>query len=436
MRMRKAAVIGAGKTGIATALFLTRKNYEVILNDINDLNRPENLPENVKFITGRHDREIFDDVDFIVLSPGVEKNKFPVKDKKIIGDIELFYENTESKIIAITGTNGKSTTTTLIGKTLKKKYKVFVGGNIGIPVLEAFNENTKYEWSVLELSSFQLELIDKFYADVVVILNITPDHLNRYSSFEEYKQAKLNILKNQLIEQIVVLNYDDNNLKNLNLKTKNVYYFSTKEKIKNGAYLDNDKIIFSLNDKLNILPISKIKLKGIHFYEDVMSAGIVSIVCNVDFNDFVGVVKNFQGLEHRMEFIKEIEGIKFYNDSKSTTVDSTYKALLSFNEPIILLIGGVHKGESYKKLLSVKNIKKVICFGKARDIIFEDLKELGDKIQIVPNLEVAFKESIKYATKGDVVLLSPACSSFDEFTNFEERGKRFKCMISQLKKAV
>ena len=434
--MRKAAVVGAGKTGISAAIFLTRKNYEVILNDINEIAKPEKLPANVRFITGSHDPDIFKDVEFIVLSPGIEKDKFPVKDKKIIGDIELFYENTDSKIIAITGTNGKTTTTTLIGEVLKKKYKVFVGGNIGTPVLEAFNENINYDWSVLELSSFQLELIDKFYADVVVILNITPDHLNRYPSFDAYKKAKLNILKNQSIEQVVVLNFDDENLKDISIKTEKKYYFSLKTEIQNGAYLDKEKIIFKINGITYSLPLNLIKLKGIHFVEDIMAAGIVSIICNVEFNKFVETVKNFKGLEHRLEYVSEINGITFYNDSKSTTVDSTYKALKSFKEPVILMIGGVHKGESYKRLSEFQNLKKVICYGEAKDIIYSDLCEEGVNIEKASNFSEAFEKSVSSAKKGDVVLLSPACSSFDEFKNYEERGKKFKCMISQLQKKM
>ncbi len=434
--MRKAAVVGAGKTGVSAAIFLTRKNYEVILNDIKEIPEPEKLPANVRFITGSHDPDIFKDVEFIVLSPGIEKDKFPVKDKKIIGDIELFYENTDSKIIAITGTNGKTTTTTLIGEVLKKKYKVFVGGNIGTPVLEAFNENMNYDWSVLELSSFQLELIDKFYADVVVILNITPDHLNRYPSFDAYKKAKLNILKNQSIEQVVVLNFDDENLKDISIKTEKKYYFSLKTEIQNGAYLDKEKIIFKINGITYSLPLNLIKLKGIHFVEDIMAAGIVSIICNVEFNKFVETVKNFKGLEHRLEYVSEINGITFYNDSKSTTVDSTYKALKSFREPVILMIGGVHKGESYKRLSEFKNLKKVICYGEAKDIIYSDLYEEGVNVEKVNNFNEAFEKAVSSAKKGDVVLLSPACSSFDEFKNYEERGKKFKCMISQLQKKM
>ena len=436
MRMRKAAVIGAGKTGIATALFLTRKNYDVILNDIKEMDRPADLPESVKFITGHHNREIFEDVEFIVLSPGVDKKNFPVKHKKIIGDIEIFYNNFNSKIIAITGTNGKTTTTTLIGEVLKKKYRVFVGGNIGIPVLKVFSENIDYDLAVLELSSFQLELIDKFFADVAVILNITPDHLNRYESFDEYKRAKLNILKNQKPEQIVILNYDDLNLRNLSLKSKNIFYFSSKNEVNNGAFLCNNSIIFKINNEKFELSTSSIKLKGVHFYEDIMAAGIVSILCNVDFNIFIDVVKNFKGLEHRLEFVCEIGGVKFYNDSKSTTVDSTFKALQSFNEPVILLLGGVHKGESYRKLGTFKNLKKVICYGEAGKIIFNDLQPIGVKIKLVENFESAFKRAIENMKKGDVVLLSPACSSFDEFENYEERGKKFKCMTLQLKKRM
>ncbi len=421
-------VVGAGKTGISTANFLKKRGFNVILNDLKKMEKPKALDEEIEFISGEYEKKIFEKADFIILSPGINKKNFPIKNKKIIGDIELFYFYNKSKIIGITGTNGKSTTTILTGEILKRKYKIFVGGNIGIPVMDAFNnDHSGYEFSVLELSSFQLELIEKFCPEIAVVLNITPDHLNRYSNFDEYVNAKLNIFKNQTKNQIAILNYNDKILRKLKLKSK-IYYFSLTEILDEGAFLKDNKIIFRIKNQSYEIDIKDIKLNGVHFYEDIMAAGIISILTNVEWHYIEEVLRNFKELPHRMEFLGEFNGVKFYNDSKSTTVDSTFKALKSFKDnKVVLLLGGVHKGESYKKIGENKNLKKIICYGEARDLIFEDLKNLD--ITKVDNFYNAVKKSLEIADKGDIVLLSPACSSFDEFENFEQRGELFRRLI-------
>ena len=428
--MKKVVVVGAGKTGISTANFLSEKGYDVILNDIKKMERPDNLNKNVKFISGTHNEKIFNNCEFVVLSPGVDKTKFPVKNVKIIGDIELLFQHRKNaKIIGITGTNGKSTTTTLVGEILKEKFKTFVGGNIGIPALESVRSNKNYEFIVLELSSFQLELIEEFCPEISVILNITPDHLDRYSKFEDYVNAKLKILKNVKRNSVVILNYDDRILKNLELNSK-VIYFSTKTPLKEGAFFDGENLIFKIKNKEHRFDVKKLKLKGEHFYSDFLTAGIIGLICGIEFEKIKNVFENFKGLEHRLEFIGEFNGVKFYNDSKSTTVASTISAIGTFkNEKVILLLGGIHKGESYRKIGKFTNLKKIICYGSSKDIIYEDLKDKD--IVKKDNFYSAVEYALSICEKGDVVLLSPACSSFDEFKNFEERGEKFKCMILQ-----
>jgi UDP-N-acetylmuramoylalanine--D-glutamate ligase len=284
-----------------------------------------------------------------------------------------------------------------------------------------FQPFQEYDFSVLELSSFQLETIDKFYADIVAILNITPDHLDRYGSFEEYVSAKMNILKNQKKSQIVILNSDYPILKNFEVIGEKIL-FSKNEIIRNGA----------LNvryENVNInLDINKLKLKGTHFYEDIYVAALIGILSDISEEDIKDVVYNFKGLEHRLEFICEKNGIKYFNDSKSTTVSSTCRAVETFTENIILLLGGIYKGESFDKLLQFKNIKKIICFGEAKEIISQQLKTIEPIV--VDTLDEAVFKAEEIADNGDVILFSPACSSFDMFKNYIERGKAFKELIN------
>jgi UDP-N-acetylmuramoylalanine--D-glutamate ligase len=419
---KKVVVVGAGKTGIATSNFLANLGMEVILNDKNKI--PEKLPLNrkVKIVDEGHPENVFKEAEIIVVSPGIDIKKLPVKDKsKIVGDIELFSWFDESKVVSITGTNGKTTTTYLTGEILKKKYNVFVGGNIGTPSLMRFQPFQEYDFSVLELSSFQLETIDKFYADIVAILNITPDHLDRYSNFEEYVAAKMNILKNQKKSQVVILNSDYPMLKNLETIGKKILF--------NKRDIIKDDTLNVEYENVNLyLDINKIKLKGTHFYEDIYVAALIGILNNIPEEEIKDVVYNFKGLEHRLEFICEKNGIKYFNDSKSTTVSSTCRAVETFKENIILLLGGIYKGESFDKLLQFKNIKKIICFGEAKEIISQQLESI-EPITVDTLDEAVFKAE-KIADNGDVILFSPACSSFDMFKNYIERGEAFKELIN------
>ncbi len=412
-------VVGAGKTGRAVTEFLLNKGANVVLNDKNEIK--ENLKHNrLKIIDKTHPEEIFDRADLIVVSPGVNIKTLPIKEnKKVIGDIELFYYFNKSKIIAITGTNGKTTTTTLVGEILKKKYKTFVGGNIGIPAIKIFNEQTEYDYSVLELSSFQLEGIKDFTVDIGVLLDITPDHLDRYDNFNEYVNAKLNILKNRTHNQVFIANH---NIKKF-IKDNHIVFYNI-----NNVIFENKLHVAYMGEKL-ILDIEKIKLTGKHFYEDIYVAALIGLICNVDEEDIKSTIYNFNGLEHRLEFVLEKNGVKFFNDSKSTTISSTCKAIESFKEPVILILGGIHKGEEFSKILKYKNLKKVIAFGKSKEKILKELQSINPLE--AESLNDAVNKAKFFANSGDIVLFSPACASFDMFENFEKRGKFFKELVNE-----
>lgn len=418
---KKVVVVGAGKTGIATANFLANLGMEVILNDKNKVENRNVVHRKVKIVDEGHYRNIFKEAELVVVSPGVNVKELPIeKEKEVIGDIELFSWFDESKVIAITGTNGKTTTTFLTGKILEKKYNVFVGGNIGTPALMRFLPYEEYDFSVLELSSFQLETVDKFYADIAVILNITPDHLDRYKSLDEYITAKLKILKNQKESQIVIVNGAYEILKNLKVKGDKVVF--QKESI-----ISNGKLKVKWKDRELKLELDRIKLKGYHFYEDIYVAALIGLINRVPEEDIEEVVYGFKGLEHRLEFVMERNGVSYYNDSKSTTVSSTCMAIESFDNPVILILGGIEKGESFRKMLKYSNLKKVICFGRSKGKIVEELRELNP--EIADNLEDAVKKAKAISRPGDIILFSPACSSFDMFKNYIERGNYFKDLI-------
>ncbi len=421
---KKVLVVGAGKTGVATANFLATLGVEVTLNDKNKIKEKLNLNRKVKVVDNGHYEKLFKEAELIVVSPGVDISNLKwIEGKDVIGDVELFSWFDDSKIVAITGTNGKTTTTFLTGEILKKKYKVFVGGNIGTPVLERFLPYDEKDFSVLELSSFQLETVDKFYADIAVILNITPDHLNRYRSFEDYKNAKLNILKNSKQGQYVILNSEIKNIAETDFMG-NVIFFS------GNSFFDTDSVKVSFGDKEMILDKRLIKLRGAHFYEDIYVASLIGLINDVPEESIKEVVYGFKGLEHRLEFVKEKNGIFYYNDSKSTTVSSTVRGVESFENNVVLILCGVYKGESFKELEKCKNLKSVICFGEAAGIITEELEKLAPIN--VKNMEEAVDYAKKIAEKGDTILLSPACASFDMFDDYVHRGNFFKELINNL----
>ncbi len=450
LKDRNVLVVGLGKSGLSSALFLKKKGANVLVNDIGDeklfVKETKILEENgINFIFGRHPEEVFLKQDLIVVSPGVPTNKDPFlkaydKGIEIIGELELAYRFINTPIVAITGTNGKTTTTTLLGEILKKEgIEVFVGGNIGIPLIEYADDDSK-DLVVLEVSSFQLETISHFHPYGGIILNITPDHLDRYSSIEEYAEVKMRLFERQETFDFAVLNADDEwIMKYRPAILSDVFQFSVNKELDKGAYYKDGEIILihpSTNQKY-IVHESNIKLKGIHNMENVMAASIAALELGVKIDTIIGVLQNFEGLRHRVEFVEEIKGVAFYNDSKGTNVGATERALAGLNKPVILILGGRDKGGGYEFLINQikRTVKRVIALGEAKDNIYKDLHNYVN-VEKVNSFEEAVYNAFKAAETGDIVLLSPACSSFDMFTSYAERGEKFVEIVRKIKAEV
>ncbi|MEO2068098.1 MAG: UDP-N-acetylmuramoyl-L-alanine--D-glutamate ligase [Desulfurobacteriaceae bacterium] len=406
-------VLGKGKSGLAAAELLERKGYKVSLYDDKDGGK------------------LIDNPSFVVKSPGIPQdhevvNFYKKKGIDILGEIEVAYRYCKGTIVSITGTNGKSTTTALIYHVLKSAgFKTFIGGNFGIPFSSFCEDTTDDSITVLELSSFQIEDLKAFRSFISVILNITPDHLNRYKSFEDYANAKLKLLN---LSRHNILNLDDEKLKNF--KGKNFLFFSRKQKA--DVYYTNGKIH---TDDFEI-SVNSLPLKGVHNLENYMAAISVLKTLKVYKEKILKGLESFKGLPHRTEFVAEINRVRFINDSKSTNVDSLKKALESF-ESIILIAGGVDKGLEFSILrpLVKKKVKAIIAIGEASKkfkLVFNDLVPVKVEKDIFRAVETAYALS----KPKDVVLLSPGCASFDMFKNFEERGEKFKEAVKILEEKV
>ncbi len=405
-------VIGAGRSGLAAESLLKRVGFDVVVYDDKS---PVELPE---------------DPEFVVKSPGVPGDH-PIVDRykqrgvEVIGEIELAYRYFKGKVVAVTGTNGKSTTTALIYEILKSAgYPCWIGGNYGIPFSSFVLEAKEEDIAVLELSSFQIEDLNSFRATVSAILNVTPDHLNRYSSFKEYLDAKLKLLE---FSEISVLNMDDQNLSRIKGK---VLFFSRKGKA--DAWFDGKFI----NVKGFRLDVSELPLKGVHNVENYMAALLVLHLLGVPFEKIVDGFKRFKGLPHRMEFAGRVGGVDFINDSKSTNVDSLRKALESF-ERVVLIAGGSDKGLDFEEIrqLVEERVKCIVAIGETA-VLFERLFSKCVPVYVESSMEEAVKKAYFHSSPGDTVLLSPGCASFDMFLNFEERGEAFKSAVRKLEELV
>ena len=450
LKNKKVLLVGLAKTGVSTIKYLDKLGAKTIVNDIKNksqlediLNELKNI-KNVEYILGYHPENV-DDIDMAVVSPGVpldlpficklKKNKI-----KIIGEVELAYRLSKNNpiFIGITGTNGKTTTTSIVGEIFKKANKdTYIVGNIGNPVIDTVDTTTKESILVTELSSFQLESIDEFRPKVSAFLNVTEDHMNRHHTMENYIAAKARVFENQKEDDFTILNYDDLQVRDLakNCNSK-VIFFSRKEKLNKGIYLDeNNNIIIDINEKIVLLNASELSLPGDHNLENCMAAIGITYVSNIDLEIIKDVLKTFKAVEHRQEFVRELNDIMFVNDSKGTNPDSTIKAVKSYNKDMILIAGGKDKGSSFDELLEIakENVVALVLLGETAPIIEEAAKEKGfDKIYIVNNMKEAVETSYKIAKKGDVVLLSPACASWDMYSNFEVRGKDFKDNVNNL----
>lgn len=429
----KVMILGAGISGRAVFDYFSSKNIDCFFASEKDINA-EKFEENYL-------DKLLQNVTLVIASPGVSPKKeliFQIKKRKIafLGEFEFATSRLENDIIAVTGTNGKTTTVSLIHYLLKDYYAgAVLGGNIGVAVTSLINKVQPEQIAVLECSSFQLETIKNFKPHIGMILNITKDHLNRHGTMREYIKCKYKITKNQTSGDYLILNADDEILRKNPPKTKaEIYYFSTKRKVV-GSYIKNNCIYFNDNDKeIKLANLSGVKLKGEHNLSNIL-ASVLAVYLETQNCDLLKNVDGFLGVPHRIEFVKTIDGVEFYNDSKATNIASTLVALKSFKNPINLILGGSDKGYGFDELFNnlPKNVKNIAVFGQTRSkIAFSAKKHRYKNIYICANLQECVKLLQLKSKRGEVVLLSPACASFDFFRGFEERGNFFKKIVKEI----
>jgi len=445
LKGKKVLVVGLARTGIATAKFLKAKGSLVTVTEVKP---KEEMKEAVQALKGMdistewggHQTETFLKQDIIVVSPGVDLNIEPIQKAikqgvRVVSEIELAYHFIRAPIIAVTGTNGKTTTTLLVGEMLKEDgRKVGVGGNVGEPLILFADGKDRWEVLVVEISSFQLEAIKDFRPRISVLLNITEDHLDRYPRYDDYIEAKVRIFANQNSGDLAVLNRDDPIVMQFREKVKaKKVLFSLKEKLGEGAFSNGQTIFLRLGEKGEEYSIAKTPLKGIHNVENMMAALTTARIFGCSKKSIQTVLDRFKGLEHRLEFVREIKGVRFYNDSKGTNVGSVVKSLQSFSEPVTLIAGGKDKNGDLSPLeaLIQKRVKHLILIGEAKERMNRELGGLTDTV-MAKTMEKAVLLAHQKAKAGEVVLLSPACSSFDMFKDYKERGQVFKEAVKRL----
>lgn len=438
-------VAGIARTGIAASNLLARNKARVMaVDDKSESELKENLAQldnRVQVQTGGIQTEDLNDYDLIIVSPGINMRnpllqKAVEKGIPVWSEIELAFRFINRPVIAITGTNGKTTTATMAGNILMSSGEnIYVGGNIGSPLSNIADQASQYSLIILEVSSFQLEWIDQFKPFISVILNITEDHLDRHLDFNEYVFLKKKIFKNQAEKDCLILNRDDPVTAGIEPENKiHKFLFSRIGEVKNGAFLRKDKIIIRLHGEEKVIgPVSKLKIKGIHNIENSLASALIGTLCKVKAETVIDSLSQFWGIEHRMEFVREINGVRFINDSKGTNVGATMKSIESFDCPIVLIAGGKDKGGNYRPLCELinKKVKFSILIGESKTKIRSALKDCHN-VEDAVTLEDAVKKAFSKATAGDVILLSPACSSFDMFENYEERGNVFKKFVLSL----
>ncbi len=436
---KKVLVIGAARSGIAAARFLASQGAVVALTDQKPIEKWTTealaLKElGVGLLPGEPPSWLLDQLDLVVVSPGVPATIIPIRyaeraGAEVIGEVELAYRYLKGRVVAITGSNGKTTTTSLIGEFLGDAgLQVQVGGNIGKPLISMIETSKEDGWTVAELSSFQLETIKTFRPSIALVLNVTPNHMDRYETFNDYAAAKHRIFMNQTVEDTAVLNADDPTVSSWSsgLRAK-VLNFSVRTEVENGVFLRGRELIYRGQVLLNV---DQMKLRGMHNVENVAAAFAAGIAAGASIDSMNDTAKRFDPVEHRLEFVAEIAGVKFYNDSKATSVDATLKALEAFAEEagkVVLILGGRGKKAPYAPLepLVRAKVRKLVLIGEDAETI---AKELGNSapFERASDMKDAVVRSFAAAEKGDVILLAPACASFDMFDSFEHRGKVFK----------
>ena len=456
LKDKKFLVAGIGISGIGAAKLLRNVNAEVILYDGNSKLKIEDVKEKLKVAEikdydkiqieiGELKQESAKKIDICIISPGIPLDVPFVKmlksiKKPIWSEIELAYRCGKGKVIGITGTNGKTTTTALTGAIVEKYCKkTFVVGNIGTPYTLMAGSTDDNSVTVAEISSFQLETIDEFHPSVSAVLNVTPDHLDRHHSIECYSDIKISICKNQNPDEICVLNYEDEILRKYSetLSCKPVF-FSSKTKLKEGVFCDEEgNILLAIDGKCEkLMNVSEMKLVGIHNAENVMAAIAIVEAMNIPREVYIDVIKHFDSIEHRIEYVDTINGVIYYNDSKGTNTDASKKALEAMTKKTVLIAGGYDKGLEYDDWVGAfgDKIKCLVLLGKTKEKIAKAARNKGfDNIIMVDSLKEAVEVSADNAKEGEVVLLSPACASWDMFKSYEERGKLFKEYIKSLR---
>src|SRR5688572_17608938 len=447
---KKLLIIGAARSGIAAARFLVAQGAVVAITDQKPIEKwaPDavTLKESgVGLLPGEPPSWLLDQLDLVVVSPGVPATIIPIRyaeraGAEVIGEVELAARYLKGRVVAITGSNGKTTTTSLIGELLRDAgLPVQVGGNIGRALISMGETSQEDGWTVVELSSFQLETIKTFHPTIAIVLNVTPNHMDRYESFNDYAAAKHRIFMNQTEGDVAVLNADDPTVSSWasGLRAK-VMNFSVRQELERGVFLNGDELVFRWDEgEQDLLRVNEMKLRGLHNVENVAAALAAGIAAGAQIESMRETVKQFNPVEHRLEFVDEIAGIRFYNDSKATSVDATLKALEAFaNDPgqVVLILGGRGKKAPYAPLgpLVRDKVRKLILIGEDAETIANELGEYASFERAV-DMNDAVAKSLASAQKGDVVLLAPACASFDMFESFEHRGKVFKGNIADLK---
>lgn len=445
---KKVCVIGTGISGIGAANLLTSLGADVCLYDGNENIDTDKIKEklenkNIRIITGKIDLNTMNSFELSVLSPGVPVDIPIVQEMemhgiKIWGEIELAYNCGKGEIAAITGTNGKTTTTALTGAIMSNYFKsVFVVGNIGTPYTSVVNKMNDETVTVAEISSFQLETIDNFRPKVSAILNITPDHLNRHKTMENYIAVKESITKNQMSKDTCVLNYEDEILRQFGEKLNlNVLFFSSLNKLSKGVYIDGKNIVYNSGKAIDIIcSTDELKLLGTHNYENAMAAAAISISMGVPLKVIRDTLIRFEAVEHRIEFVANKKGVAYYNDSKGTNPDAAIKGIQAMKAPTLLIGGGYDKDSEYDEWIEAFDgkVKWLVLIGQTKEKIADCARRLGfNNILFADSLEEAIDICSERAECGDAVLLSPACASWGMFTNYEERGKCFKDYVNSL----
>jgi len=445
---RKALIVGAARSGLSAARLLDSLGSETAITDMKPANEIADLDAHLlrrtKRMLGGHDGIDLSGYDLVVLSPGVPwDSPLPARAREarieIVSELELAFASLKAPVIAITGTNGKSTTTAMIGGIARAGgARVYVGGNIGAPLADAVGSD--YDWVVAEVSSFQLEAIKTFRPKIGLLLNITPDHIDRHGSMEVYSGLKARLFENQRADDIMIINADDPQVMDASLNTiPMILRFSRLSSVVSGAWIEEGimSVRIGSGEITRLFAIDKLKVKGSHNIENAMAASIAGIAAGIDAQDVTRAILDFKGLPHRMELVREINGVRFYNDSKGTNIDASVKSLAGFSKNVVLIAGGSSKGLDFAPLVKAifKHAKGVALIGETAREIEKSLGQFQPRV-IAKDMGQAVRIATQWCGPGDAVLLSPGCASFDMYENFEQRGESFISAVNNISESL